>query len=72
MLYFTKYAENKFEVLNKHKIYFTREQIEDAIGAPDKLNKKGKLITAQKENVKVIYKKEAETLKIITFYPVKH
>jgi len=72
MFYFTKYAENKFEVLNKHKIFFTREQIEDTISAPDKIGKKGKLITAQKENIKVIYKKEAETLKIITFFPVKN
>ena len=71
MFYFTKYAENKFDVLNKHKIFFTREQIEDAIGAPDKSGKKGKLITAQKENVKVIYKQEAEIIKIITFFPVK-
>ncbi len=71
MFYFTKYAENKFDILNKHKIYFTREQIEDTVGAPDKAGKKGKLLTAQKENIKVIYKKEAEVIKIITFYPVK-
>jgi len=71
MFYFTKYAEQKFDILNKHKIYFTREQIEDAIGAPDKAGKKGKLLTAQKENVKVIYKKEENILKIITFFPIK-
>lgn len=71
MFYFTKYAENKFDILNKHKVYFTREMIEDAVGVPDKVGKKGKLLTAQKENIKVIYKKEAEVIKIITFYPIK-
>ncbi len=72
MLYFTKYAENKFEILNKHKVFFTREQIEDAVCAPDKIGKKGKLLTAQKEGIKVIYKKEADILKIITFYPIRN
>lgn len=71
MLYFTKYAESKFDILNKHKIFFTREQVEEAIACPDKTGKKGKLLTAQKEGVKVIYKKEAGVIKIITFYPVK-
>ncbi|MBI4779673.1 hypothetical protein HY797_04485 [Candidatus Falkowbacteria bacterium] len=71
MLYFTKYAEQKFDILNKHKIYFTREQIEDAVACPEKNGKKSKLLTAQKENVKVIYKKDGDILKIITFYPIK-
>lgn len=71
MLYFTKYAENKFEILNKHKVFFTREQIEDAVASPDKTGKKNGHLTAKKEGVKVIYKKEAGVIKIITFYPVK-
>lgn len=71
MLYFTKYAENKFDILNKHKVFFTREQIEDAIASPDKTGKKSGHLTAKKEGVKVIYKKEAGVVKIITFYPVK-
>lgn len=71
MFYFTKYAENKFDILNKHKIFFTREQIEDTVSAPDKAGKKSKLMTAQKNDIKVVYKKEEEVLKIITFFPVK-
>ena len=71
MLYFTKYAESKFDILNKHKVFFTREQVESAILRPEKTGKKGKLMTAQKESVKVIYKKDGDILKIITFYPVK-
>ena len=71
MLYFTKYAEAKFDILNKHKVFLTREQIEDVIGAPDKIGKKNGFITAKKENIKVVYKKESGTVKIITFYPIK-
>lgn len=71
MLYFTKYAESKFDILNKHKIFFTREQIEDAVYCPDKNGKKSGLLTAEKEGIKVIYKKDEGVLKIITFYPIK-
>lgn len=71
MLYFTKYAENKFDLLNKHQVFFTREQVEEAINCPDKTGKKSGYLTAEKEGVKVIYKKEGDILKVITFYPVK-
>ena len=71
MLYFTKYAENKFDLLNKYKVYFTREQIEDTVKLPEKVSKKGAYLAARKDGVKVVYKKEGEVIKIITFYPVQ-
>ncbi len=71
MFYFTKYAENKFNILNKHKIYFTREQIEDVVNVPDKTSKKSNYQISHKENIGVIYTKEQGTVKIITFYPIK-
>ncbi|MDD4900939.1 MAG: hypothetical protein PHS62_02380 [Patescibacteria group bacterium] len=71
MFYFTKYAENKFDILNRHKVFFTREQIEDALATPDKQGRKSGLFSAEKEGIKVIYKKEAGIVKVITFYPVK-
>lgn len=71
MIHFTKYAENKFDILNKHKVYFTREQIEDVIKLPDKISKKGKYLAARKDNVKAVYKKESGIIRVITFYPVK-
>ena len=72
MIYFTKYAEQKFDILNKHKIFFTREQIEDVLLLPDKIRKKNKYFSAQKDNIKVIYKKNNEIIKVITFYPIKN
>ena len=71
MIHFTKYAEKKFDILNKYKVFFRREQIEETVLKPDKVNKKGIYLAARKENIKVVYKKQAGTIKIITFYPVK-
>lgn len=71
MIYFTKYAEEKFEILNKHKVYITREQVEGAVKSPDKLEKRGKYMAACRDGVEVIYKKEGEILRVITFFPVK-
>jgi len=71
MIHFTKYANDKFDILNKHKVYFRKEQIEDVILTPEKVSKKGKYFFAQKDSVKVIYQKEGDVIKVITFYPVK-
>ena len=70
MIYFTKYAEQKFEILNKHKVYFTREQIENVIKLPESLKKKEKLFLACSEGICVVYRKEGDIIKVLTFYPV--
>lgn len=72
MIHFTKYAENKFEILNKYKVYFTRETIEDVVLRPDKIKKTGKNLFYQKDDIMVVLKKEKDILKIITFYPIKN
>ncbi len=71
MIYFTKYSEQKFDILNKYKIFFTKEQVEDAVKTPEKITKKKTYWTAQKDNVAVVYKKEGDIIKIITFFPIK-
>ncbi len=68
---FTKYAEQKFDILNKYKVFITKEQVEDTLKLPDKSEKKGEYYFAEKEGVRVVYKKESGLNKIITFYPVK-
>lgn len=70
-MYFTKYAESKFEILNKHQVFFTKEMVENAIRTPDAVRKKSGFVFAQKEEIKVVYKKQEDVIKIITFYPVK-
>lgn len=71
MIYFTKYAEQKFDILNKHKVYFTKEQIEDVVNLPDKVSKKGKYLAARKDDIKAVYQKDNGVMRVITFYPVK-
>lgn len=71
MIYFTKYAEQKFDILNKYKVFFTKENIEDTIANTDKLIKKKKYWTAHKDEIAVVYKKENDLIKVITFYPIK-
>jgi len=71
MIYFTKYAERKFDILNKHKVYFTKEQIEDTVKLPNKISKKGKYLAARKDEIKVVYNKKEGIIRVLTFYPVK-
>ena len=71
MLYFTKYAEQKFDILNKYKVFFTKELVEDTVKTPDKIVKKKSYWTAYKDGAAAIYKKENDIIKIITFYPIK-
>jgi hypothetical protein len=71
MTHFTSYAEQKFEILNKHKVFYTREQVEDCLRLPDKTGKKGKYQTAVKDSLKVVYEKEGDVKRVITFFPIK-
>jgi len=71
MAHFTKYAEKKFEILNKYKVFLRREEIEEVILNPDKIQKKNKYYFAEKNEICVIYQKQNKIKKIITFYPLK-
>ena len=74
---YTEHSIFKFEILAKHGFNVTKEQIEEAIRQPDKLmaGKMGRLI-AQKtidkvHLIRVIYTKENDEVKVITFYPTR-
>ena len=69
MIYYTNYANQKFDILNKHKVFITKEQVEDAVKLPEKVEKKGRYLCAQSGGIKVIYEKEKGANKIITFFP---
>ena len=71
MIYFTSYANQKFDLLNKNKVFLRKEEIEQTVSAPDEIKKQGKYFSATKDGIKVIYKKEDEVIKVITFFPVK-
>ena len=75
IIYFTKYAEDKFGILASHGCVIERARVEEAVKAPDAVDEsKVPLFTARKDFdekrlLKVVYKKEAGAAKIITFYP---
>jgi hypothetical protein len=71
MIIFTNYANNKFDLLNKHKVFLRKEEIEETILAPDEVKKQGKYFGATRDGIKVIYKKEEDMIKIVTFFPIK-
>ncbi|MGA2666857.1 MAG: hypothetical protein ABSE91_02045 [Patescibacteria group bacterium] len=39
MIYFTKHAKEKFEILRKHKFSISKEQVTETIMNPDKIDK---------------------------------
>jgi len=71
MIIFTSYSNQKFDILNKHKVFLRKEEVEEAIKSPDQVKKQNKYFGATKDGIKVIYKKEDEIIKVITFFPVK-
>jgi len=71
MIYFTNYANKKFDLLNAYKVFITKEQVEETAKNPETVLKKGKYLFATKESVCVVLTKEDSINKIITFYPVK-
>lgn len=75
MIFFTKHAQNKFDILKKHNFPISEEQVLTAVDAPDLIDfSRLPLFIAQikidNEHVlRVVYKKERGIIKIITFYP---
>ena len=75
IIYFTKYAKDKLGILADHGCVIERARVEEAVKVPDAVDEsKVPLFTARKDFdekrlLKVVYKKEAGAVKIITFYP---
>ena len=71
-IYYTKYAQEKFDVLREHKFSLTKEEVERILNSPSVVNRfDKKLLVAEGEysdeyNVKVIFKREGGMQKIIT------
>ena len=69
MITFSRYANQKFELLNRHKVYLRQEQIEHAITQPVKVAKISLYYHAFGEEVNVVYHKNGERITVMTFYP---
>jgi hypothetical protein len=71
MIIYSKYAEKKFDILNKYKVFFTKEQLEEVLKNPESIKIKGKYAHYKKDKIKVIVLKQENINKIITFFPIK-
>ena len=75
MIYFTKHANEKFNVLKRHKFFISKEQVVKIINDPEMIdNSRRPLLIAQSKFdkthiLRVVYKQEEKMVKIITFYP---
>ena len=74
---FTKHAKEKFEILLKHKFKVEKSQVLQALKNPENIDySRIPLIIAQRKidknhYLRVVYKKENNKIKIITFYPTR-
>ncbi|KKU59350.1 MAG: hypothetical protein UX81_C0010G0013 [Parcubacteria group bacterium GW2011_GWA2_47_12] len=72
---FTKHALEKFEVLKQHRILVSRNRVLNTVIAPEYTDhRRAPLVIAQStldinRVLRVVYKKEQDDIKIITFYP---
>lgn len=71
MIYFTNYANKKFDILNDYKVFITKEQVEDVAQYPEQTIKKGKYLFATKDNICAVLMKTHGAFHVITFYPIK-
>jgi len=75
MIIFTKHAENKFEILRRHKFLISKKQVIKTIERPDLVDQSRlPLLIAQRKIdreyvLRVVYKREFGVMKVITFYP---
>lgn len=74
---FINHAKIKLEILNKHGVKLTEEEIKETVKNPDSvIDGRNNRMIAQKimddEHIlRVIYEKNGDNIKIITFYPAR-
>ena len=74
---YTSHAENKFKVLRKYGVSYTKTQIEDILLHPDSIkeSEKGRMVAQKAMSkthlIRVIYEKRDNILNVITFYPAR-
>ena len=75
MIIFTKHAKEKFEILKKHRFFISKQKVLETLQNPDLVDySRLPLFIAQRKFdrthvLRVVYKKDAGIMKVITFYP---
>ncbi|PIR94754.1 hypothetical protein COT95_02455 [Candidatus Falkowbacteria bacterium CG10_big_fil_rev_8_21_14_0_10_37_6] len=69
MLHFSNYAGQKFDLLNKYKVFITKEQVEEAVRLSETTRQKEGYVFYKKADLTVVVKKINEISTIVTFFP---
>lgn len=78
MITFTKYANEKFNILRRHGFPVERASVQQVLELPDAVDDARKpLLFAQRKintahTLRVAFKREGAHSRVITFYPIKH
>jgi hypothetical protein len=74
---FTKHAREKFKILENHGFIVKKSQVKDILQKPDNVKKSDLFVFIaqgainEKYILRVVFKKEKDIIKVITFYPVR-
>lgn len=77
IIHYTKHAENKFFILQEHGCHILKEDITALIKLPeDIVDRKDHVIVCgniapNADPWEIIYTKESNVIKVLTFYPIK-
>ena len=77
MILFTRYANDKFALLERHGFVVTKVQVEQVLKTPDAVDSShapvhiAQLRVNDERVLKAAYKKEGDIVKVLTFYPRK-
>ena len=77
IIHYTKHAEEKFFILQRHGRQILKEDITALIKIPENIDKRDEYtvisgtVSPEDESWEVIYKKEGTAIRVLTFYPVK-
>lgn len=77
MIHFTRYAHNKFGMLERHGFSIAREFVASAVVLPDAVDERRRpLFIFQKKmdgriDLRVVCRKEDGAARVVTFYPVR-
>lgn len=72
---FTKHAEEKFGILEKHQFFVSRKRVLSIVESPDAIDRSRYPLTIAQGAIdadhvlRIVYRREAGVIVIITFYP---
>lgn len=78
MVSFTKYANEKFDILRRHGFVVERASVAQVLELPDSVDtSRTPLLFAQRKldtrhMLRVVFKQEGDIARVITFYPTRH